>query len=69
MEMTDTGWQPIETAPRDGTRVLLMWMKEAVCGEYRKGRWELVVGGHERSLILTPTHWLPIPRSPWREGE
>ena len=64
-------WQPIETAPRDGTRVLIScvgecgteWMYVAWC----KGiRWRLIER-KDRSYIEVndqPTHWMPLPEPP-----
>ncbi len=62
-------WQPIETAPRDGTPVDL-WMK----GGYRvvyfsmdeHGRWVREEGYPVVTRVLTeePTHWMPSPRPP-----
>ena len=57
-----TAWQPIETAPRDGTLVLAWhpwWMgPDAVrCG--RSGVW--TADGHP---VCEPTHWMPLPAAP-----
>jgi hypothetical protein len=68
------GWQPIESAPRDGTRV------------YAKGRdfgkpdgdehfvwvvWELgewLEADDENSTCWHLTHWMPLPAAPKGEG-
>ena len=51
-------WQPIETAPRDGTRVLV-YERDAALGAISlnwvdQDGWWL---GH-------PTHWMPLPTPP-----
>lgn len=65
-------WQPIETAPRDGSRVLV-WSKHYIWngvytaywgrnGELNPFSW---IGGHCRvSHIDHPTHWMPLPEPP-----
>lgn len=60
-------WQPIETAPKDGTRVLVYcrYAGRLVAGaewrhsEPRAIQWEAVNG-----VIVTPTHWMPLPAAP-----
>lgn len=58
------GWQPIETAPKDGTPVLV-W----------KSGWDpyhndmdvfRYINRHWRSddLVMLPTHWMPLPNPP-----
>jgi hypothetical protein len=72
-------WQPIETAPKDGTRILI-WDDDE--GGYEIGFWS---SNHESWLdndicdgdpgkywpgdllgntIFEPTHWMPLPEPP-----
>jgi len=54
-------WQPIETAPRDGTELLLVdptgrrevgfWSREGL-------RWSVFYA------VAQPTHWMPLPEAP-----
>jgi hypothetical protein len=62
------GWQPIETAPQDGTRVILGWPGGGVrYGFYlRNKEWQ---GWRGPSMELPfpsppPTHWQPLPAPP-----
>ena len=63
-------WQPIETAPRDGTRVLgygpdLGYTTPNICAviydTHSKGwyadQWDC-------AGIIKPTHWMPLPEPP-----
>ena len=64
----DTGqvWQPIETAPRDGKRVILYgsvltWSgveKFIVTEGIYNREWSC------RRGWITPTHWMPLPEPP-----
>jgi hypothetical protein len=60
------GWLPIETAPKDGTLVLLFSPKgsqRVVCtGEFSRdwNTWMAVPGGWPR----VPTHWQSLPKRP-----
>ena len=56
-------WQPIETAPKDGTRILL-WLEPtriAMPFAWQDGRW---MGDDYPLNMATPTHWMPIPPPP-----
>lgn len=68
-------WQPIETAPRDGTSVLLFldqsyssvtrhliyigWAEGI--DEFGSIRWEAEA---DVECGLNPTHWMPLPEPP-----
>lgn len=53
-------WQPIETAPRDRTDVLVLLANNSVrVARYVVG-WATVPGG----WTLYPTHWMPLPAPP-----
>ena len=56
-------WQPIETAPKDGTEILLWEPKgEGICigCYYPTTGWN---NGYDK-LLHTPTHWMPLPEEP-----
>jgi hypothetical protein len=64
-------WRPIETAPRDGTEVLMWWpywSKHPERGAFKSGRWETMAALSAMDDDIGPTHWLPIP-SPPESGE
>lgn len=69
-------WRPIETAPKDGTEVVL-WLNEfdgAVIGRFDWNSytysytWLDKCGVDEYAIDfnpeITPTHWTPIPPDP-----
>ena len=60
-------WQPIESAPRDGTEVLLVCVTGdiGVCywrtdGKDNQGYWTWGLG----HSFFGPTHWMPLPKPP-----
>lgn len=70
------GWQPIETAPKDGTPVIFanFFSKCLLCGAPHvwAGRYIEIDGEaemFEASFAATnengdPTHWMPLPTPP-----
>lgn len=66
------GWQPIETAPRDGRRVLVAGGGEILTAEFTNGRFvvsPLQSGGDgDWAGLAEPwgelTHWMPLPPPP-----
>lgn len=84
-------WKPIETAPKDGTPLLLWLAIEpdrnylviGLCENHAIGFWQHqrwcsieviddgTMGGEMTgwmsdwcSLVLEPTHWMPLPKAP-----
>lgn len=63
------GWMPIETAPKDGTRVLLAedgWVGEAQYDTRRKGWWQANTHWTDsyKKQYFAPTAWQPLPAHP-----
>ena len=58
-------WQPIATAPKDGT-LILGFFDETICTiewfiyDGGRGQWETFYGESE----VVPTHWMPLPAPP-----
>lgn len=77
------GWQPIASAPKDGTPVLLLatrlgWPGSArVCGFYHYRQWRIYgcasgepkAGGKEVQCLdqVEPTYWMPLPATPCKD--
>lgn len=73
-----TDWRPIETAPKDGTLILVAGPKMGVMFDataitvvaWGGFEWKPMVGGwqaYEDSLEdAQPTHWMPLPDPPVR---
>ena len=65
-------WQPIDTAPKDGTRVLLTDGKFTQIGLWCQ--WLSVPGNPEEWFYEggrgwnDPTHWMPLPTPPLEEA-
>ena len=66
-----TNWQPIETAPKDGTTIagadLYRWVKYkpgSTKGQLKRGgRWQRF-NGYGWENAGPPTHWMPLPEPP-----
>ena len=68
-------WQPIETAPRDGTTILV-WQKGSVeFARWNTGPWNKMprpfwdgtlaaLWGKMTARNHPPTHWMPLPPPP-----
>lgn len=57
-------WKPIETAPKDGTETLGYDAAEQkiFVMHYSKCSWAR--DGDDYDLIVSPTHWMPLPDPP-----
>jgi hypothetical protein len=55
-------WQPIETAPKDGTRILVCFQGDDVA----IGQWSVLGGWYvdEWAEFMAPTVWMPLPAPP-----
>jgi hypothetical protein len=74
-------WQPIETAPRDGTGLLLWadWRSEVCFGKFQTKKrgafalqgWTLTFkDGYKLHGEREPSHWMPLPPPPTQpQGE
>ena len=60
-------WQPIETAPKDGSR-FLFWNGDVVCVGLYVNQKFFVAQGYPYTGIPAPTHWMPLPEPPMRVG-
>jgi hypothetical protein len=66
-------WQPIETAPKDGTPILLGWQGkhfDASKGHFENGCWGWLTEKMAfRAYDTQPTHWMSLPSSPSPKAE
>ena len=67
-------WQPIDTAPKDGTDLLLFCREDyrpagQLCEYMEVGSWglsyfDVMSWISDAASPLTPTHWMPLPGAP-----
>lgn len=61
-------WQPIETAPKDETRIILgrwsEWLGSMEAWDGRWSSWGDVWTHKGRTNEMSPTHWMPLPEPP-----
>ena len=55
-------WQLRETAPKDGSEVLVWDHGVITQAAYEQGGWFSIDGG-----LVYPTHWMPLPEPPKNE--
>ena len=74
-------WQPIESAPRDGTYILLLMVDGNVeKGYFQKSKYnafhgffivnngDYTDGGYGSDYKCEPTHWMPLPTPPQKDA-
>ena len=63
-------WKPIETAPKDGTEILLVHRADGKSirrHRYGVGCYSAMNGGSilwDWGWTIPPTHWMPLPSPP-----
>lgn len=60
-------WQPISTAPKDGTDILgYDGYQMTTVTWFEIGKWWSLVapGSYAEDSEWTPTHWMPLPEPP-----
>jgi hypothetical protein len=65
-------WQPIETAPKDGTRILAYCPNHPDVGSITRVTWwrqakdghGFIGWGEFNEQYWPPTHWMPLPAPP-----
>lgn len=57
-------WKPIETAPKDGTHVLLFRPEINFVGYWSGTRRAWIASTHSYPAGPAPTHWMPLPPDP-----
>lgn len=69
--VVEQGWQPIETAPRDGTRLLCYApATEGRAAVVRNDYWWVRERGFALMRPTQPyTHWRPLPQPPKETGD
>lgn len=60
-----SGWQPIETAPKDTTEVIVMIRPKVIRLGWYFAPSSMTFGWRdENNRSIKPTHWMPLPPPP-----
>jgi hypothetical protein len=73
---SENEWQPIDTAPKDGTRILLVGhrVREIDIGHWGNGYYLGRKQGYRQTWVtnpgnmVRPTHWMPLPPPPEQQS-
>ena len=82
-EATTGAWRPIETAPRDGSGILVCRARDADGRRMTEDAWDVFVQVamwwdrwvvycslvRDPDLHFEPTHWMPLPGIPGGEDD
>ncbi len=66
-----SNWQPIETAPKDGSNIILGCPTYVDAGYWEAEGWTLYPddtapeSDYCQRFTPAPTHWQPLPEPPW----
>lgn len=64
-------WQPIETAPKDGKEILVIYCRQMNCMQLvsfnKTHKYWQSKGRPELGLENNATHWMPLPEPPKAE--
>lgn len=67
VRLSDPGWQPIATAPMDGSSIVLWSPKYGIIHAFWQDRWEVSHNnsdGYGDPDLSDATHWRPLPTPP-----
>lgn len=57
-------WQPIESAPKDASRILVNELGDVVIAYWWAGKWRGPCDSYGNEEIMLPSHWMPLPEPP-----
>jgi len=69
-ERREEMWQPMDTAPKDETPVLLWcvagrgWAQTGLSKEFPESQWREWVDTYEGEDLPDPVAWMPLPQGP-----